>query len=290
MDGDYVFRAFGVDLKKAVQNISFVAACLVTALLCFTAEVYTDFSNARSYSVYEAILTLVKDALLSDISFSSIFVFGKSLSGYISMFLPVSSAFPYITNLCAERNSGNIRFSIMRTGRLKYYFSKLGSALLSGGFSTLLGVVIYGCIVFMLFPDINAYAVTAEDMLFFFPSGIAIFIAKTLIHSFLYGCISVMPAFFLSSFCRNPYIVLCVPFMVTYIWTTALNKIASNEAASGNFDAAANLQPFYPNSISNLLNLSDERLYITLAFNLIIVGILLTSYIVIMEKRFDTGC
>ena len=79
MDGDYVIRAFGVDLKKAVQNISFVAACLVTALLCFTAEVYTDFSNARSYSVYEAILTLDKDTLLSDISFSSVFVFGKSL-------------------------------------------------------------------------------------------------------------------------------------------------------------------------------------------------------------------
>lgn len=226
MGGDYVFRAFGVDLKKAVQNISFVAACLVTALLCFTAEVYTDFSNARSYSVYEAILTLDKDAFLSDISFSSVLVFGKSLSGYISMFLPVSSAFPYITNLCSERNSGNIRFSIMRTGRLKFYFSKFGSALLSGGFSTLLGVVMYGGVVFMLFPDINAYAVTAEDTLFFFPNGIVTFIAQTLIHAFLYGCISVMPAFYLSSFCRNPYIILCVPFMVTYIWIIVLNKIS----------------------------------------------------------------
>ena len=290
MSGDNMFRVFGADLKKAVQNISFVAACLITALLCFTAEVYTDFSNARSYSVYETILMLDKDTLLSDVSFSSIFIFGKSLSGYISMFLPVSSAFPYITNLCSERNSGNIRFSIMRTGRLKYYFSKFGSALLSGGFSTLLGVVMYGGIVLMLFPDINAYAVTAEDMQFFFPNGIAIFIAKTLIHSFMYGCISVMPAFFLSSFCRNPYIVLCLPFMATYIWITALNKIASNEAVSGNFDAAANLQPFYPNSISNLLNLSGERLYITLAFNLIFVFVLLAIYIAIMEKRFDTGC
>lgn len=284
-----MFGAFRVDIAKAVQNTRFVAACLVTALLCFTAEVYTDILTGRSYSVYEAILTLDKDTLLSDVSFSSVFIFGKSLSGYISMFLPISSAFPYITNLCAERNSGNIRFSIMRTGRLKYYSSKFGSALLSGGLSTLLGVLIYGCIVFVLFPNINKYTVTAEDMLFFFPNGMAIFIVKTLVHSFLYGCMSVMPAFFISSFCRNPYIILCVPFMATYIWTTALNKIASNGTMSGNFEVAANLQPFYPNSISNLLDLSGGQFCMTLAFNLIFVVVLFISYIVIMEKRFDMG-
>lgn len=284
-----MFSAFRVDIAKAVQNTRFVAACLVTALLCFTAEVYTDILTGRSYSVYEAILTLDKDTLLSDVSFSSVFIFGKSLSGYISMFLPISSAFPYITNLCAERNSGNIRFSIVRTGRLKYYSSKFGSALLSGGLSTLLGVLIYGCIVFVLFPNINKYTVTAEDMLFFFPNGMAIFIVKTLVHSFLYGCMSVMPAFFISSFCRNPYIILCVPFMATYIWTTALNKIASNGTMSSNFEVAANLQPFYPNSISNLLDLSGGQFCMTLAFNLIFVVVLFISYIVIMEKRFDMG-
>lgn len=284
-----MFSAFRVYIAKAVQNTRFVAACLVTALLCFTAEVYTDILTGRSYSVYEAILTLDKDTLLSDVSFSSAFIFGKSLSGYISMFLPISSAFPYITNLCAERNSGNIRFSIVRTGRLNYYSSKFGSALLSGGLSTLLGVLIYGCIVFVLFPNINKYTVTAEDMLFFFPNGMTIFIVKTLVHSFLYGCMSVMPAFFISSFCRNPYIILCVPFMATYIWTTALNKIASNGTMSGNFEVAANLQPFYPNSISNLLDLSGGQFCMTLAFNLIFVVVLFISYIVIMEKRFDMG-
>lgn len=283
-------KAIYCDINKSIFNIGFVFAVLVTALLCFTAEIYNDLATSKSYSVFEAIFTLDKELINSDFSFCSISVFGKALSGYITMFLPISCAFPFVISICAERNSGNMRLVIMRTGRIKYYLSKFTAATFGGGLSTALGVAVYGIATLILFPPLSGYEISPEEMELFFPHNSIIVALKMLLSAFLYGCVSVLPAFFLSSFCRNPYIVLCLPFMVVYIWTTALNKMISNAIQSGNTELYLQINPFYPSAISKVPYMTGNSLITTLVFNVILVTVLLIGYIFIMEKRSDKGC
>ena len=94
------------DLNKTLLNIGFIGAALLTAVLCFTAPTYHDLTTDRSYSVFESFFSFKREFIESDTQFASISVFQNGLGGYISMFLPIIVAFPFMVSFCAERNSG----------------------------------------------------------------------------------------------------------------------------------------------------------------------------------------
>ena len=62
-----------------------------------------------------------------------------------------------MVSFCAERNNGNIRFVIARTGKLRYYISKFVSCFLCGGLAVLIGISLYMCAMYMLFPPLSSY-------------------------------------------------------------------------------------------------------------------------------------
>ncbi len=131
------------DLNKSIINIGFAGAVLLTTVLAFTSSAYTDLATDKSYSVFESLFTLDKNILRTDPMLSSVLVFRNGLSGYITMFLPIVVAFPFMVSFCAERNNGLMRFTISRTGKLRYYLSKFISALISGGFAVMLGIAVF---------------------------------------------------------------------------------------------------------------------------------------------------
>ena len=116
-------KALKCDLNKSMLNIGYVGAVLLTTLLCFTAKAYTDPNTAKIYTVFECIAKLDKQLFADDYSFSSYLIFAKGMSGYMAMFLPIIAAFPFMTAFCAERNGGSMRFTITRTGGLRYYLA-----------------------------------------------------------------------------------------------------------------------------------------------------------------------
>lgn len=121
------------DLNKTMFSIGSLAAIFVVFLLCFTENIYIDSSTMQAFSVFEALFKFNRSFVESEASFCSLLVFESTFSGYSAMFLPVLASFPFVFSQSAERNSGNIRFSIFRTKRLKYYLSKFICAVLSGG-------------------------------------------------------------------------------------------------------------------------------------------------------------
>ena len=125
-----ILNAIRSDLNKTIINIGFLGAVLLTALLCFTAPTYHVLTTDRSYSVFESFFTFKREFMQSDQQFASINVFQNGLGGYITMFLPIIVAFPFMVSFCAERNSGLMRFTISRTGCLRYYLSKFLSVLI----------------------------------------------------------------------------------------------------------------------------------------------------------------
>lgn len=272
------------DLEKSLISLSSIAVILVTFGLCLTGVVYTD-AEGRGYSVLESLFGFDREFMEQSDFFCRLSVFKSALSGYAAMFIPILAAFPFVTSYCSEKNSGNLRFSIFRTKRICCYISKFLCAALCGGICVALGTVLFGVFAFALFPDMSHYS--PETMEFLFPNGAAAEFLKKTLSAFIYGCTNALTAFFLSSFCNNKYIILCVPFILRFIHETAFNKILTNSADP---DIYEKLRPFESSAASQIPYLKDEKtLTAAVTVTAVLALVSLLGYIVIMERRTDKG-
>ena len=281
------------DLNKTIINIGFAGAVLMTCILCFTASAYRDNTNDKSYSVFEAFFSFDRDFIETHDEFASIKLFQSGLSGYITMFIPIIVAFPFMVSFCAERNNGLMRFTISRSSKLRYYLSKFTASFLSGGLAVMLGLALFGVVVWIAFPSLDIYNIDPEQLQWIIPNGAFAAIAKNLLAAFIYGAFSTLPAFFLSSFCKNPYIITCLPFMLIYVWNTAINKIMMKAFESGDFEIYDKLSPFMPDSPRQIPYITFSEITPAqtkmLIFNGAYLLVLLAGFIVIMNLRTDKG-
>lgn len=282
------------DIQKTLLNYSFVICILITAALCFTATVYTDMDTGRSYMVIDAIREMDTADYLENQSYGFVNVFGCAMGGYLAMFLPILAAFPFIPNFCSERNSGLIRQTIFRTGKYRYYFSKFLSAIIGGGLAVMLGYLVYGVITACIFPMPSEYPPDP----FLVESGAQTMsnldvlksCIDSLLGSFIYGAVSTVPAFFFASFIRNRYVITCLPFMLTYIFTTALTKYGQNLLATNtqeSWDKAIKAFSLTPSSLVGIIRSEQRNLQIICYGGFTLVS--LVAYIVIMNMRTDKG-
>ena len=209
------------------------------------------------------------------------------------MFIPIIVAFPFMGTFCAKRNNGLMRFTITRSGKGRYYLSKFFTAFLSGGFAVMLGMAMFGVIVVFAFPSLGSYDLPADQLEWIIPDGIAAEAVKNLLAAFIYGAFSTLPAFFLSSFCKNPYIITCLPFMLIYVWDTALNKLMSKGFENGDYEIYDKLSPCMPDSPRQLVYIDFSAMTAyqrnMLIFNGTYLLVLLIGFIIIMNLRTDKG-
>lgn len=293
------FSTLRQDLKKTVGNYSFLVCILITAGLCFTAIAYSNEEKGISVTVLDAILYKSRAEMLKESSYSLSHIFGAASTGYLPMFLPMIAAFPFIPNFCSERNSGLVRMTIFRTGKYRYYFSKFLSAIIGGGLAVSLGCALYCAISSFFFPLPENYPVDmqlVEMGVATIPTNtICIKIAfYTLLGSFCCGALSTLPAFFFASFIRNRYVIVCLPFMITYMYTSLIDKINYNLFTSyteEGFEKAQFVMAFLPTEVMNCWGYDHKTNYIIaiITFNVSLVIAALTAFIIIMNKRTDLG-
>lgn len=280
------------DIKKTLLNYSFVVCIVITTLLCFTASVYTDLETGRNYMVLDVIKDISYEQRLENSAFGFKNIFSCAMSGYLAMFLPIIAAFPFIPNFCSERNSGLIRLTISRTGKYRYYMSKFISALIGGGLAVMLGYLIFGAISLCIFPLPEEYPVDPilmEAGLASTPDNLKSILdcSKELVGSFIYGAVSTVPAFFFASFIRNRYVITCLPFMLTYFFTTALTKHAQNLLAANEWDEAIKYYSLIPSSLVQIFGSTHKTLLVS--FYGVFTLVALVGFVVIMNLRTDKG-
>lgn len=288
-------------MKKTLWNPSFLICVFIVTALCFTTAIYTDTNTGQEYTVLDCLTKLSRNQLLADEKFASYNVVMSSIGGYLAMFLPILAAFPFIPNFCSERNSGLIRLTIYRTGKFRYYFSKFISALFGGGLAIMLGYIIYTAMAFALFPSINDYSVKDGMEMMNDYAGWKTVMAKQLIGSFVYGAVATVPAFIFSSFIKNRYVITCLPFMLSYMYTTAITKITMNlynesfaasdaqnfELSAEKFKLASKISNFSPKAVINILTAQDKNEIILLNASIVVVGFII--FVVVMNLRLDKG-
>ena len=282
-----MLKALKCDLLRCVLNKWFIMSAAITAALCFSVQVYTDNSNGRVYSVLEALLSIDHTVMAESSELIPPLIIGKALSGYAAMALPITAALPFVMSFISERSSGNMRFTVIRTGRVKYYLSKFFSALLSGGLAVCLGVNLFAVLVYILFPHTQSPEMLAD----YIPNGVFSMLLRTAAGAFGYGAISILPAFFLCSFCTNSYIILCVPFLLKFIYETILSTVQTNSVAAGDYEIYQQTLPFYPNAITFLFEIPFGKDFITIiTLNLLFAVTAFFAFVLVMEKRADRGC
>ena len=162
---------------------------------------------------------------------------------------------------------------------MRYYLSKFAVSILSGGLAIMLGLALFGIIVWIAFPTLISYGLSSEQLKLIIPDDTVAMIFRNLLAAFIYGAFSTLPAFFLSSFCKNPYIIICAPFMLIYVWNTTMNKIMSK---AYEIDSPRQLAFIKFSEISP----AQTKMLI---FNGVYLLVLLIGFIVIMNLRTDKG-
>lgn len=260
------------ELKK-IYNINFLICCLVTTLLCFSSEVYRDRINDRSYSVIDVLHMFSSEKISSNSELNFLYIFDNGAGSYVCLFLPIISSFPFVSSFCAERNSGLMRFIVHRTGRRKYYLHKFAVCVFSGGAISCFGYVIFGLVVSFLFP------LNEASLLDIIPP-LAGFV--------LYGAFSAIPAFFLSSFIYNRYIITCIPFLFVYALNVLLTKTSDFLSEEHGVELHHVAGFLFPDSIRYLFYFLDGWCF-TLIFNAAITLIAFMGFTFIMNRRWDSG-
>lgn len=262
-----LIRCLAVDLKKSFFGYGFLLCTLVVFLLCFASVIFTDSQTGKEYTALEII---ADRSQLPNIEFSGMSILHISVNPYLTLFLPVLSSIPFVTLFCAERIGGNLRFIITRTGKNVYCLSKFFSALISGAVTVCFGFIMYSAVILCVFG---------------MDGGISELI-KIYIGMGIYGAVSVLPAFFLSAFIKNKYMICCFPFIFMHFYYTAIAKLQDYFNAHDNWEAIFKISFLYTNNIKEIF-FSQDTTAVIFYSSLTVVSFI--GFYLIMNRRVDYG-
>ncbi len=291
-------RIIKTDFYKIVTGYGMYLCVLFTIILCFGTSIHIDMMNNDQYSVIRSLITFDREFMLSSYDFISINVALKGAGSWLSMFIPIISAFAYIPLVCDESESKSIRNAVFRSSKLKFYLSRFITAVLSGGFAVMIGYMVFCGMVFILFPGIGEFPVETREFYIkylsdVYPSTADLGIGSALVikfaEIFVYGAIAAIPSILLTALSKNKYVVLCIPFFIKYALTQTSIKLIAQAYSNGE-GVGGKLT-----DISNVINLDyvlqiyEMKGYKLIAVYIIVAISTLTLYLFIQLRRFDSG-
>ncbi len=234
-----LFRFIISNVKLSLSKPVFWLCAAMTAVICFASELCFDNDLNRYILIYEAFGN--KDIWLTDTSYSAYNVFNRGCGVWFTMFAPIIAALPYVTAICEERVSQSIRYSISRIGKIRYSIGCVLSAFLTGGLVMTVGYAFFGVVCAAIFPAMNEYSATDiasfEQMFrivqadftisWYDKIGLAAPVFILIFQMFLYGGLFALPALVICAFVKNKYIVICLPFFISYFWTQLNQRLQS---------------------------------------------------------------
>ena len=270
-----------------ILSYRFVFCVLITVGLCFTAPVYIDTGTGRDYNVLLVLAGFSREQIRDELRLTFYRVITSSANSYLTLFIPIIAAFPFVTAFCSERNGGNLRLTVFRSGRARYCVGKFLSCAVSGGLVVMFGYIIYGVIIFPLFPlrlPVGQAAMAANVS----ATKAAGDILRNTAGMFLYGAASALPAFLLSTFIKNRYIIACEPFMLIYTIQSAVSTIVSNALSGNYYDSVQWVEELSPLSIQRVL-FPNRYTWVSLAVNLLFAAASFLVFLEVMERKRDCG-
>lgn len=274
------------EVKKNILQPGSLLLLLAIPFLCMVSGCYLD-DTGKEYTVFEMIIRLKDMDVAAIMELNQVAVWKAGLGIWFFLFIPCLLTAGYMITLSAERKSGNIRFVLIREGRLRYCISKLTGLALTGGMLLVAGYGIYGCLTALLFPPLSSYSdelrwsyleMTGID-------NIQIYIIGRLLGVFLYGVgVSVFGAF-VSIYFRDRYMLMCIPLLINYIYTQMILKAEIDRLED--FEFGKTINRF---RLENLLDVKwNTDWYVTLIYVLSLYLVCFILFYFYISERRDSG-
>lgn len=273
-------RSLLVSFKKTLSASGFYFCLIMTAVLLFSAEVYTDYSTQSRYSVIRLLLDFDRGYFLKTEMLCADHVMQNARGGWLGMFLPIITSFCFVPQICVEKSANALRFEVFRTSKTKFDLSEFFSGVLSSGVAVTLGYAFFCVIVCPFFPSAREYALEI----------VPLNLPATMLGIFLFGAFWSVPAMFLTSILNNKYLIMCIPFFVKYGLSQLCDKLLSD--ISSNFEAPdLKLAEFLTitNPQALLFSLNNPDYWKTVLFYGVVFAAFLTAYLLINRRRGDRG-
>ena len=291
---------FAACFKKLFCSPMLWLCVIATAVICLFSELYYD-SRGGTKTVIEMFLQYSEDAMLADIRLCSYNVFITGFRGWLVLFVPVIVSLSAVGIYIDERKSGMWRLMLHRTGKVRYSIGGGLFILLSGGLALALGGGLFASLTAIMFPSLSAYP--ADKVSFFaeitFRQGTAMHgiyqaggpvlcTVVQLLETFFYGMVCSAAAMFLSAFCENKYVIVCIPFFLKYAldqFSTFL-FIQSIDDTMGNNEMLSSLAEIInPDAANSFLEYSGNTPIVIVLLNSVFMAVLLILFCVIRIRR-----
>lgn len=239
-------------LKAELKKLSFIPYLILSisgiVLLCLSATGETDMSG-KQISIFS--LMFQEQQANTDISKSALALWQAGIGGWLVVFAPMLLSMGYILLISEERRNGQIRFHILRSGNWKYCISKLCGGALAGGIVFLIGYALFGLLMLVRFPSIRTFSAEEQEILLM-GGNISVVIIKKLIGVFLYGMFGSVFGIGVAIVFRDKYMLVCLPFMIKYIYQQILAKMAMDAMAAEAYERLTWIEMFQPENIMNI--------------------------------------
>lgn len=273
-----------VDVKKIVFTPYFAIGVMVFVLMCFTSNVTTDYSTGKEYNTFD--LLGLSDKELADLQTVAENIRVNGFNGFVSQFLCLYAALPFVRVLCDERKSGAKRYTISRMGIMKYSISKYISAVLSTALVCLIGYLVFSVTVMMIFPSVKEISPELSDSYLYTNE----YYLRYLLSVVLVGMNASLCPLLIGTFTNDKYFCICIPVLLQYVHTTIINSLWSNVMTSGYYNKTSEklLNIFRADAIGDIAWQSNTAMEVGLLYGTLFILVFLVFYFA-QRRCVDNG-
>lgn len=281
------------DIKKNIYSPKFLISIFLVFLLYLLSDA-PSVSARVPLSVLDEIVKMRREIWLEKgIRFSAPSVFfGFDYSIWYSVILPVIAAFPVIYNFSDEWFGDNYIMTLSRSGYKKYTIGKFLSAFITGFMTAILGLLLFGITVSLIFPSVNEFA-NAEQLYLngAYAEPAKAIAAKVINNSLICGFYAVF-AIFLCLIIKDKFFSLSVLMVINYFSMKLEIKFMNSEAFLNNEEIRW-LRIFFPNCQKDMYYFFPDYFDISFCYYIPIVVLLCLGISVIsfylIKRRYRYG-
>lgn len=243
--------------RMFVSPIPVVCVLMIFALCCVT-NVYSDPERGKGYSVVTMLLSGDILQFVADNQVVRENVVRSAMSSWLIMFAPVICVLPFVKSVSTEKSSLK-RFEMHRCGKGVFAVTRLLAGMLTSAVILCVGYGLLIALSFGLFPsaaevDENIVRAALHGMSF------AGFYFSRLAGAFIMGAVCALPAYIISIFSANKYMMTCIPFMLLHFYNIFIGRLSKSISLEGR----KRLQLFSLSGIFKAFE-SSEELYVFIA-------------------------
>lgn len=264
--------------RMFVSPIPMVCVLMIFVLCCVT-NVYSDPESGKGYSVATMLLSgdIAQFAVDNQVVREN--VVRSAMSSWLIMFVPVICVLPFVKSVSSEKSSLK-RFEMHRCGKGVFAVTRLLVGMLTSAVILCVGYGLFIALSFGLFPsaaevDENIVRAALHGMSF------AGFYFSRLAGAFIMGAVCTLPAYIISIFNSNKYMMTCIPFMLLHFYNIFIGRLSKSISAEGR----KRLQLFSFSGIFKAFE-SSEELYVVIAVIMFAVISAIIA-IVVLHRRCD---